>query len=277
MIRKRTLFGLGALVLTIQPANAEPCVSASEAGRAAFSGFSKAYPATLAYVANPAFADGFLRLAVDASANFHPIPRGECRSIRRDVLRRSGYGYIWFVLNNAVATTEGTELGGRSFVIVQADMTYSSGPSWITVSRNTSKSGSLIWERDRIKVGGIRPKVVKGPGAKNLVVKDWNDAHHESKLEGSDAILGTKLHASPAGEEASTWDSREDLLVSEENISRKISNILVSFVVADAVNGGSGVPIQVLLGDLSKAKNLRIKIVSDTPDLNFETRVDFLD
>src|SRR5262249_16447738 len=157
---------------------------------------------------------------------------------------------------------------GRSYIIVKAEAIYSSGSTWLTVSRNTTKKGPAIWERDGRTMGGVRPRVLR-----NLTPSEWNGAHRTASLQENDSLLKVRFHATPADGDGSTWEAREDLYFDEAQASRKITVILISFLVSDIETGGSGVPFQILLDDVSRLMTLKFQFVSDIPDLNFATEL----
>jgi len=125
-----------------------------------------------------------------------------------------------------------------------------------------------IRERDGRSVGCIRPRVV------TLGIKGWNDIHQSQSVSPQDQALKVPLHANPMGDSTGTWDLRHSLLLEDNATVRRISNIFISFVVADAEAGGHGVDFQVLIGDVSKIAHVHINVVSDQPDLNFDAQTD---
>ncbi len=257
---------------------AEDCPAVRDVGRQSFSNFSVDFPANLAWVSNPSLAKKPLRIDVQNSSNFYPLDQGGCKSIRRSELRNATpYGYFWFVLNNAIIVTEDTEIEGRSFVAIQVDARYRGEPSTLVLSifRNSSKKGQpLIWERDDNPIRGMRPTVV------NMSVTNWNDAHQKEDIGDNDKALFPKsgrvkllFHATPVEGEKSTWDFREKFILNPTNDVRKVSNLLMSFLVADAELGGSGVPFQIRAGDLNNLTEVSVRVISEITDLNFTSRL----
>lgn len=278
MLRIALALGNSLLVLCsfASSARAQDCASIRDVGRQGFAQFAIDFPASLAWVANPVLVANPLRLDVKSSLNFHPLLHGSCKILRRaDLANVIRYGYFWFVLNNAVVVTDDTDLEGRSFVAIQVDVRYrNSSPTIITVYRNTARKGQpLIWHRMDRPIAGLPSTVA------NIDIPKWNELHQQNSIQAVDGALlpgssNKAFHATPVEGTLSTWELKTKLILDDAPGARQIASLLIAFRLTDSqAGGGSGIPFQVRPTDIANLSEIRIRIVTELPDLNAETKI----